>query len=141
MVEDIEVFVRQLRKKKPVHRLCHRRVNKLGKIKKLFGDSVGLLPPEQALAELLQANTLVDDEALRPKDKNGAPGGVVMVPNKLIPIIIGDLHAQIDNLLQVFIENSFLEMLDKGRACLIILGDAVHSEEDGKLEEMEDQPC
>jgi hypothetical protein len=47
------------------------------------------------------------------------------------------MHAQIDNLLTVLSQNAFLDALDEGTAALVILGDAVHSEVDGQLREMD----
>ena len=65
------------------------------------------------------------------------PGGIVKLPKKMIPIIIGDLHAQVDNLLTLLTQNKFLEMLGDGKAAMVFLGDAVHSEMDGHMSEME----
>jgi hypothetical protein len=55
----------------------------------------------------------------------------------LTPILVADMHAQIDNLLTVLSQNAFLDALEEGSAALVILGDAVHSEVDGQLREME----
>ena len=48
-----------------------------------------------------------------------------------------DLHGLVDNLLKILSENSFLEALDRGEAALILLGDAVHPEAAGQLEDMD----
>ena len=34
--------------------------------------------------------------------------------------------------------NGFLDALERGEACMVILGDAVHSERDGELDQMDD---
>jgi hypothetical protein len=60
-----------------------------------------------------------------------------VLPRGLIPIVIADMHAQIDNLLTVLTQNAFLEALEDGTAALVILGDAVHCEVDGQLRAME----
>lgn len=65
------------------------------------------------------------------------PGGVVHLPKKMVPIIVGDLHAQVDNLLTLLTQNRFLEQMSEGKATMVILGDAVHSEMDGSMEDME----
>jgi len=39
----------------------------------------------------------------------------------LTPIVVGDLHAQLDNLLKILSENSFLDCLERGDAALILL--------------------
>lgn len=135
---EAEVVIKRLKKKKAVRRLYHHRVTRLGKIKKLFGGSIEPLSSTQALDALKRVNALSVGKDLRPLDKNGKPGGVITVQGQLVPIIIGDLHAQIDNLLKILVENNFLDMLEKGRACLLILGDAVHSEEEDKLADMDD---
>jgi predicted phosphodiesterase len=53
------------------------------------------------------------------------------------PVVVGDLHARVDNLLNILSENAVIDSLEKGTAALIFLGDAVHSEEPGRLEEMD----
>lgn len=64
------------------------------------------------------------------------PGGLLLLPQRLTPILVADMHAQIDNLLTVLSQNAFLDALDQGTAALVILGDAVHCEVDGQLREM-----
>ena len=60
-----------------------------------------------------------------------------MLPQALTPIVIGDLHARIDNFLTALTQNAFLDALEEGSAALVILGDAVHSEVDGELRDMD----
>jgi hypothetical protein len=55
----------------------------------------------------------------------------------LTPIIVGDLHAQVDNLLKILSENAFMEGLKRGEAALIFLGDAVHPELPGQYDYMD----
>jgi hypothetical protein len=50
---------------------------------------------------------------------------------------VGDLHTQLDNLLVILTQNQFFDALEKDKACLVIIGDAVHCEIDGQMEEME----
>ena len=109
----------------------------LREIFRIFGGPIKLLPPDQALEDLNKVNELLEREPSRPRDVNGRPGGVVSLPKKMIPIIIGDLHAQVDNLLTLLTQNHFLEAMSEGKATMVILGDAVHSEIDGCMEEME----
>ena len=59
------------------------------------------------------------------------------MPDNVTPILVGDLHARVDNLLTILSENAVLDSLEKGSAALVILGDAVHSEEPDSLEDME----
>ncbi len=98
---------------------------------------IGPLKKGPALQLIEQVVDLLDHEPLRPTDADGHPGGIVELPAKIVPIVVGDLHAQVDNLLVVLTQNGFLDGLIAGRAALVLLGDAVHPEEDGHLDEME----
>ena len=113
------------------------RMANLREIYRIFGGPIQLLPPDQALHDLNRVNELLEKEPLRAKDSRGMPGGVVHLPKKMVPIIIGDLHAQVDNLLTLLTQNHFLEQMSEGKATMVILGDAVHSEMDGSMEDME----
>ena len=118
-------------------RLTARRSTILQEIRTIFGGPIQLLPPDAALHDLIEVNRILEKEPLRPHNDRGMPGGVVNLPKKMIPIILGDLHAQIDNLLTLLSQNEFIEMMGDGKAAMVFLGDAVHSEEDDHLEEME----
>ena len=109
----------------------------LHEIRNIFGGPIELLSPEDALSDLVEVNHLLEKEPLRPRNQEGQPGGVVKLPEKYIPIILGDLHAQVDNLLTILSHGEFLEMMGDGKAAMVFLGDAVHSEIDGELEKME----
>jgi len=113
------------------------RTANLREIYRIFGGPIELLPPDRALQDLNRVNDILEKEPLRRKDSRGMPGGVVHLPKKMVPIIVGDLHAQVDNLLTLLTQNHFLEAMSEGRATMVILGDAVHSEMDGCMEEME----
>jgi len=126
-----------LQKKKDVQRISNRRMENLHEIREIFGGPIELLSPEDALSDLLKINRLLAKEPLRKKNSEGMPGGVVKLPKKMIPIILGDLHAQVDNLLTLLSQNEFLEIMGDGKAAMVFLGDAVHSEMDGELEEMQ----
>lgn len=52
-------------------------------------------------------------------------------------ILIGDLHARLDNLEKVLNSNGNLDKIKSGQAVLVILGDAVHSEKENELGEMD----
>lgn len=117
--------------------IAERRIANLREVYRIFGGPIQLLPPDQALSDLNKVNDLLEKEPLRQRDHRGMPGGVVHLPKKMVPIIIGDLHAQVDNLLTLLTQNQFLEEMSEGRATMVILGDAVHSEIDGCMEEME----
>ncbi len=107
------------------------------RLRDIFGGPIEPLPADEALALIEKVNEVMQYEAYRPRSDWGLPGGLVMLPGSLTPILVADLHAQVDNLLTVLSQNAFLDALEDGSAALIILGDAVHCEEDGKLREMD----
>ena len=118
-------------------RLVLRRRNALQRIREIFGGPLELLSPPEATATLKQVNSLLRSETCRPQDALGNPGGLLELPDNVTPVIVGDLHARIDNLLTILSENAFLDSLEKGTAALIIIGDAVHPEPPDRLEEMD----
>ena len=107
------------------------------RLRDIFGGPIERLPADEALALIEKVNAVMQYEAYRPRSDWGLPGGLVMLPGSLTPILVADLHAQVDNLLTVLSQNAFLDALEDGSAALIILGDAVHCEEDGKLRAMD----
>jgi len=107
------------------------------KVIDIFGGPIEQLPADIALDTLQQANRLLKRDPYRRKDSFGNVGALVELPAHLTPIVVGDLHAQLDNLLKILCENSFLDCLERGDAALILLGDAVHPEADGELESMD----
>ena len=118
-------------------RIEARRYAALMELKKIYGGPMELYPPDRALATLTAVNEILEHEAYRPVDKSGLPGGLIELPPEKIPIFVGDLHAQVNNLLKILTENKFLEGIESESACLIILGDAVHPEIPGQMEEMD----
>lgn len=114
------------------------RIAALKCVQDIYGGPLEPLPPKEAQALIEEVVQLMQQEARRPRDSRGLPGGVVELPPELTPVVIGDLHAQIDNLLVILSHNGFLDALEKGEACLVIIGDAVHSERDGELDQMDD---
>ena len=110
----------------------------LRRVRDIFGGPLKLLPADEALALIGEVNQLMEQEALRPRDSRGLPGGLLRLPAEPTPIVVADLHAQVDNLLVILSHNGFLHALEKGEACMVILGDAVHSERDGQLDQMDD---
>ncbi len=57
--------------------------------------------------------------------------------SKTSPVIVGDLHAQVDNLLKILSENCLLDCLRLKTATLVILGDAIHSENANELDKFD----
>ncbi len=104
-------------------------------LRHLFGGPIEMLEPADALERIQKVNALMDTEPLRPLRSDGKPGSIVELQQRAVPVIVGDLHAQVDNLLKILSENCLLGCLRSKSATLVLLGDAVHSE---ILEEMED---
>ena len=121
-----------------IERLTRRRQKKLYRFREIFGGPIQILPLLEAQSDLEKVNQIMAEEAHRSRNSQGQPGAVVRLPDEITPILMGDLHAQLDNLINVLCENRFLESLENGTACLIMLGDIVHSEIDDQMEDMTD---
>jgi len=113
------------------------RENCLRRINEIYGGPLAQLNRETALSDLKEVNRLLRREPFRQQDSLGNAGSVVELPAYLTPVIIGDLHAQVDNLLKILSVNSFLESMDRGDAVLVLLGDAVHPEAEDQLADMD----
>jgi hypothetical protein len=74
---------------------------------------------------------------MRLPTRDGKPGGIVDLQQRALPVIVGDLHAQVDNLLKILSENCLLGCLRNKSATLVLLGDAVHSENLAEMEDMD----
>ena len=115
-----------------------RRRRALEEVVAAYGGPIEPLAEAEALDTLKKVNRVLRQESFRHRDTFGNPGGVVNLPAHLTPIIVGDLHGQVNNLLKLLSENAFMESLERGTAALILLGDAVHEEEEALLEKMDD---
>lgn len=72
----------------------------------------------------------------RYRDSEGKPGGLIDFPDKLRPIIIGDLHANLENLKRIIEHENNREDFEAGRAALVLVGDAMHDDRTGHMKEM-----
>jgi len=107
------------------------------RIERTFGQALFPRSNEAAHATLRAVNESLGLGTWRTHDADGEPGALVELPPGLCPVLVGDLHANIDNLLKILCVNSFLAEVDARRAVLVFLGDAVHSEDPTQLAEME----
>ncbi|WP_162096663.1 metallophosphoesterase [Desulfotalea psychrophila] len=105
-------------------------------LRKLMEGPIQELDTERALSDLQQINKILAGESSRPINKNGEPGGILDLTEDANAIIVGDLHGQVDNFLKILTENCIIHNLRKRRSTLIILGDAIHSEIAGEMEDM-----
>jgi len=109
-------------------RLEQGRLQSLLDIRNIYGGPIFPLARQEALRLIRSVNDLLADEPFRAKNSHGNPGGLIELDNKTTPIVVGDLHGQVDNLLKILTENCLLDSLKTNTATLILLGDAVHSE-------------
>jgi len=83
----------------------HRRAGLLRQIREIYGGPLVQLEPDEALKTLKAVNDLLKEDPYRKKDSLGNAGSVVDLPAWITPVIVGDLHAQVDNLLKILSEN------------------------------------
>jgi hypothetical protein len=136
-ISELGTYVRLLGDVTEIGHVAARRRSALLQVLDIFGGPIEALPPGDALTTITAVNQLLREEVYRPRDAEGNPGGIVEPPAELTPVLVGDLHANIDNLLKILSENAFMQALTAGEAVLIFLGDAVHRESKGELEEMD----
>ena len=110
------------------------RYKTLLELRHIYGGKIQPLAKAEALYTLRQLNSLLEREPFRPLNQHNEPGGLLDLPGKTIPVIVGDLHGQVDNLLKILSENCLLDCLRQKTATLILLGDAIHSENFDELE-------
>ena len=110
-------------------RLVSTREDCLRLVRQAFGGPLRILSPGEALETVRKVNQLLEQSPNRPRDDRGHPGALVELAADLVPILVGDLHGNVDNLLKTLSENRFLGGLETGSASLILLGDAVHPQE------------
>jgi hypothetical protein len=118
------------------NRILAARRRALRRTGEIYGGILEPLAPRGALDLLRRVNDLMEREPYRREADDGRPGGIVELPAHKTPIVVGDLHGRVDNLLTLLSHNAFLESLEKEQAALVILGDAVHPEGPDDLQDM-----
>ncbi len=134
-ISELGTYVSILVDDEDVDRLPSRRRQALTRVAEIFGGPLEPLSAADALETLTRVNRLARRAPHRPQDTDGNAGGLVELPASLTPVVVGDLHARLDNLLKILSENALMEGLERGDKALIFLGDAVHPEDD--VEEMD----
>ena len=117
--------------------LPEQRLSQLQLLRKMLAGPIELLGRSEALTVLNAVNQQLKHDPLRPKNEQGKPGALLELPSEPVPTIVADLHGCTDNLLNVLTRNHLLTGLKRGDACLLIIGDAVHSEQPDALEDMQ----
>lgn len=136
-ISELETYLSLLPDEPGGLRLDRDRQHALQRIREIYGGNLEPLAPEIALNTLKEVNNAVRADPYRQKDSLGNVGSLVELPSCMAPVIVGDLHGRVDNLLKILVENALLNSLDSKEVALIILGDAVHLESEGQLEDMD----
>lgn len=113
------------------------RIAAMREIRELYGGRIAELEAADALSLLMDVNKILLQETYRPPAENNSPGSLLELPDELPPVIVGDLHGQVDNLLKILTENCLIQALQNNKAILCILGDAAHSENANEMENMD----
>ena len=136
-ISELGTYVSSLEDRVQGGLLADRRRRALARVADIYGGPLEPLPAAAALAALDRVNHSLRDAPHRPKDADGNAGGLLELPESLTPIVVGDLHAQVDNLLKILSENGLMEGLERGDTALLLLGDVVHPEADELIEDMD----
>lgn len=120
-----------------VERMERWRRKKIEHLYQLLGGPIEPIDRQDALALIEQVLELMQHEPYRVPNDHGRPSGLLALPERPHPILVGDLHASIDNLLVVLTQNGFLDALMDGSAVLILLGDAVQPDISGDEDQMD----
>jgi len=89
--------------------------------------------------ELAIKNVLSIDKNIRPLSSKNEPGGLIEFPKDESRefIIVGDIHANKRNLKAILQDSKNLYKLKNNEAVVVFLGDIVHDERTGHLDEMD----
>ena len=107
------------------------------RLPEVLGHPLNPFDDAEALDVIREVNAIFASEAYRELNEEGVPGGIIDFPEDMTVVLMGDVHARADNLLRVITEGGLLGALERGEACLVLLGDLIHSQEAGELEDME----
>ena len=113
-----------------------RRENLL-RLPEVLGRPLTPFDDDEALDIIRDVNGIFAKEVYRELDDEGVPGGIIQFPDDMTVVLLGDIHARADNILRIITEGGLLAALERGEACLVFLGDLIHSQEAGELEDMD----
>jgi len=113
------------------------RENAFYSIRQIFGGQIKQKSATEALQLLHNTIDCMTRDPAREVARSGQGGGIIRLDNDTIPVIVGDLHGQVDNLLKILSENCMLRHLDRKAVTMVLLGDALHSEIAGEMEKMD----
>jgi hypothetical protein len=121
-----------------MERMARWRRIQLARLARVLGGPIEPLTRPAALDAIERVIALMEQEPYRALNRLGRPGGLLVLPDRARPILVGDLRARVDNLLVVLTQNGFIQALEEGSAVLIILGNAVHPDRPEQAAEMTD---
>lgn len=100
-------------------------------------EYAGLAPVERL--ELAISAVCKFDRKVRPQTSDKKPGGLIEFSPKDDRefVIIGDLHANKRNLKHILLDNDNLRKLRENRLVIILIGDVVHDDRTGHMNEMD----
>lgn len=98
-------------------------------------ETSGPLPQGTALVE--RVISICAEWPGRLRNDQGKPGGLIELPKGIRPIIIGDLHANLENCIAILDDDGNRRDLDAGVASAIFIGDAIHDDRTGHMQETE----
>ena len=136
-ISELGSYVSVIQDEATASALARQRADNAERLIRLCEGPIGPLAQRRAAEVLALVNEHMKTDPYRAPDSMGNVGSLLKLPGYLTPIIVGDLHGQLDNLVRILTENAFLSAVQQGTAALIFLGDAVHLEEEGQLEQME----
>ena len=109
----------------------------LATLRAVYAPRFEPLPADEALATLEDVNELMTTaNPWQPRDTRGEPGALLELPPTVAPILVGDIHGRIDNLLTLLTRRGLLAAVESGSAALVFLGDLVHHDDPAQLEQM-----
>ncbi len=125
-VSELGTYITLLERTGEPSTIAAQRRNVIDQIIAMYGGPLETMDPDKALSTIQQVNDLLRDDAYRAKDSSGVAGGLLELPHHLTPVVIGDIHGNMDNLLKILSENAFMRALENETAVLVFLGDLVH---------------
>lgn len=113
------------------------RRDNLMRLPDVIGQELTTFNDDEALDIIRDINGILAAEAYRELDDDDVPGGIIQFPDDKTVLILGDVHTCANNVLSALAQGGTLAALECGEACLVFLGDLVHCEESGELDQMD----
>ena len=89
-ISELGTFITLLEEDVEQSPIVARRQQAIDKIIALYGGPLETMSRHKALDTLQQVNSLLKNDAFRPKDANGTAGGLLRLPAHVTPVVIGE---------------------------------------------------